>query len=113
MFNIGGAELLVIMLVALLVLGPDKLPEAARKFGNVVTELRRMSSGFRQELQASLDMDTEAEAPSRGRSVSPPPEGATAVPPDPSAAIGGAEGTTAPAGTTPTAPQDGGAVGDG
>jgi sec-independent protein translocase protein TatB len=47
MFNVGASELLVILLVALIVLGPDKLPETARKMGNVVAELRRMASGFR------------------------------------------------------------------
>ena len=55
MFNIGGAEFLVIALVALLVLGPDKLPEAARKVGNVTLELRKMSQGFRTEFKQALD----------------------------------------------------------
>ena len=43
MFNVGVGELLVILLIALIVLGPDKLPDAARKLGNVMGELRRMS----------------------------------------------------------------------
>jgi hypothetical protein len=47
MFNVGASELLVILLVALIVLGPEKLPETARKMGNIVAELRRMASGFR------------------------------------------------------------------
>ncbi|MGE3445483.1 MAG: Sec-independent protein translocase protein TatB [Acidimicrobiia bacterium] len=51
MFNISGMEFLVIALVALLVLGPEKLPEAARKAGRVVSELRRMSSGFQAEMR--------------------------------------------------------------
>jgi sec-independent protein translocase protein TatB len=55
MFNIGGGELIVILLVALIVLGPDKLPEAARKVGNVMGELRRMSNGFQEELRNALD----------------------------------------------------------
>lgn len=104
MFNIGGAELLVIMLIALIVLGPDKLPEAARKFGNVLSELRRMSRGFRQELEGALDVNTEVEARNRGQMVSQPPDGAQAVPPSPSAATdGGAE----PAVPIPTARPDG------
>lgn len=44
MFNVGGMELLVIAVVALVVLGPDKLPGALRQFGTVVGELRRTSS---------------------------------------------------------------------
>lgn len=59
MFNIGGAELLVILLVALLVLGPDKLPQAARQVGHVVGEFQRVAGGFRQEIQAALDTDDD------------------------------------------------------
>jgi Tat protein translocase TatB subunit len=52
--NVGTPELLVIMVVALLVLGPEKLPEVARKVGNVVGELRRMSAGFQAEMRDAL-----------------------------------------------------------
>jgi Tat protein translocase TatB subunit len=52
--NVGTPELLVILVVALLVLGPDKLPEVARKIGNVVGELRRMSAGFQAEMRDAL-----------------------------------------------------------
>lgn len=54
MFNVGTPELLVILLVALLVLGPDKLPGAARQVGRFVGEFRRMSSGFQDELRDAL-----------------------------------------------------------
>jgi sec-independent protein translocase protein TatB len=55
MFNVGTGELLVILLIALIVLGPEKLPETARKIGNVVGELRRMSNGFQNEMRAAMD----------------------------------------------------------
>ena len=51
----AGGELVVILLVALIVLGPDKLPDAIRKVGRVYGELRRMSSGFQAELRDALD----------------------------------------------------------
>ena len=54
MLNVGTPELLVIMVVALLVLGPEKLPEVARKVGNVVGELRRMSAGFQAEMRDAM-----------------------------------------------------------
>jgi sec-independent protein translocase protein TatB len=54
-FNVSGGELVVILLVALIVLGPDKLPEAIRKFGRVYGELRRMSQGFQSEIRDALD----------------------------------------------------------
>lgn len=63
MFNVGGTELLVILLVALIVLGPDKLPETARKIGNVMGQLRRMSSGFQNELRSAMDDATREPAP--------------------------------------------------
>lgn len=55
MLNLGTPELLVILLVALIVLGPAKLPEAARKLGQAMNEFRRMSSGFQTELRDALD----------------------------------------------------------
>jgi len=52
--NLGPMEVLVILVVALLVLGPAKLPEAARSAGRTIGELRRMSSGFQAELRDAL-----------------------------------------------------------
>jgi len=57
MFNVGGGELLVIILVALIVLGPQRLPEAARQVGRVMGDVRRISSGFQQELKDAFDTD--------------------------------------------------------
>jgi len=53
-FNVSGPELLVILLLALVVLGPDKLPEAARKFGRVMAEVRRISNGFQAEMRDAM-----------------------------------------------------------
>jgi len=49
--NLGGMEVLVILLVALIVLGPTKLPPAIRQIGRVVGEFRRIGQGFQQELR--------------------------------------------------------------
>jgi sec-independent protein translocase protein TatB len=62
-FSVGGGEVLVILLVALIVLGPDKLPEAARKIGNVMAEVRRMSSGFQNEMRAAIEDAGRSEPP--------------------------------------------------
>jgi sec-independent protein translocase protein TatB len=56
MFNVGGGEILVILLLALLVLGPDKLPEYARKAGRYMNEFRRMTSGFQEEFRSAMDL---------------------------------------------------------
>ena len=69
MFNVGGGELLVILLIALIVLGPQKLPEAAKQIGGFARELRRMSTSFQNELKHALDEPIEEEARKRGRKV--------------------------------------------
>ena len=55
MGNIGGAEVLVILLVALIVLGPTKLPVAIRQVGRFVGEMRRIGAGFQQELREATE----------------------------------------------------------
>ena len=55
MFNVGGGEILVILLVALIILGPQRLPDAARQVGKAMSELRRMSTGFQNELRSAVD----------------------------------------------------------
>lgn len=57
MLNIGGPELLIILLVALVVLGPERLPGAARQVGRTVNQLRSMAQGFQQELEAAAKPD--------------------------------------------------------
>jgi sec-independent protein translocase protein TatB len=72
MFNIGGGELLVIVLIALIVLGPQRLPDAMRTVGRVVGEVRRISTGFQQELRDAFedsDIADEASAPRRREAV--------------------------------------------
>lgn len=54
MLNLGTGELVVIFIVALVVLGPNKLPEAARQMGRMAAELRRMSSGFQDEMREAM-----------------------------------------------------------
>lgn len=74
MFNVGGPEVLVILLVALIVLGPQQLPKAVRSVGNVMSELRRMSSGFQDEIRSALDVSTETQARHEGAQLAQRPE---------------------------------------
>jgi Tat protein translocase TatB subunit len=55
MFNLGSGELLAILALALVILGPDKLPEAVRTAGRVMRELRRISGGFQGQLRNALE----------------------------------------------------------
>ncbi|MBS1264851.1 MAG: Sec-independent protein translocase protein TatB [Acidimicrobiaceae bacterium] len=67
MGNLGGSEILVIFLVGLVVLGPTRLPEVTRQIGRILREVRRVSTGFQEELRAAVeDPGLELEARARG-----------------------------------------------
>jgi TatA/E family protein of Tat protein translocase len=55
MFGIGAQELAIILVVALLVFGPKRLPELARTLGRGLAEFRRASSDLRHSVQLDLD----------------------------------------------------------
>lgn len=71
MFSVGMPELLVILIVALLVLGPKRLPEIARSLGKGMAEFRRASTEFQRTLSASLEEPPPAAPP---RQPAMPPE---------------------------------------
>ena len=54
MGSIGAPEILVILVVALLVLGPNRLPEAARQVGRAMAEMKRISAGFQAEMRDAI-----------------------------------------------------------
>jgi sec-independent protein translocase protein TatB len=54
-FNFSGSEIVFLLLLALIVLGPEKLPDAVRKFGKTYAEFKKVTTGFQTELKAALD----------------------------------------------------------
>ena len=54
MFGINGPEFLVLALVALLVVGPERLPKYASQLARLVREGRRMATGAREQVRAEL-----------------------------------------------------------
>jgi len=77
--TIGTQELILVGLVALIVFGPRRLPQMARKFGKMMTELRKVSNDFKAtwEREASMVEDAfkmEDERPD------PKPVGSSTVP---------------------------------
>ena len=60
--NLGAGEVMVILLVALLVLGPTRLPEAARQVGKAMRTIRQVSTGFQDEMRHAIEDSVEADA---------------------------------------------------
>ena len=59
MFGIGLPELIVIMVVALIVVGPSKLPELAKSLGKVFNEFRRMADEVKETLEEEVLKEEE------------------------------------------------------
>ncbi len=54
MFDIGFSELLLVGIIALIVLGPERLPKAARAVGMFFGKIRRMLSNIQQEMEQEI-----------------------------------------------------------
>lgn len=54
MFDIGMQELIVVFIVALIVLGPRKLPELGRTLGKGIAELKRAMDGVKEQMDAEI-----------------------------------------------------------
>lgn len=100
MFNVGGPELLVIILVALVVLGPQQLPKAMRTFGSVMSEVRKVSDSFQAEMRSAMDSVVDTSATEKPHSA----KMATPAEPEPDR---GAEGDSDDAKTEVVARNDG------
>jgi sec-independent protein translocase protein TatB len=78
MFDIGFSEILVIFILALLVLGPERLPRVVREVGRWVGRARAMARQFQEQLEEEVDVDRN---PPSWRSPGPPtPEHAEPTP---------------------------------
>ena len=64
MGNLGGGEILVILLLGLLILGPERLPGALRQGGKVLRQVRKVTVGFQEELRSAVE-DPIVEAKAR------------------------------------------------
>jgi sec-independent protein translocase protein TatC len=89
MFGLGTWELALILVAALIFIGPNKLPDLARNLGKGMREMRRAMAGFEREVQeasrledpkpadaAAAKASDVATAASAGQPGAPPPEGA-------------------------------------
>jgi Tat protein translocase TatB subunit len=108
--TLGGPELLLILVIALIVFGPRKLPEIGKSIGKMMVEFRRASNDFKRTIEDEVEADkmrqsldaprsepSALEASSSQYSSEPPPSEAVAT--DPAGAA--PEAAPAPEGTVP------------
>lgn len=90
--TLGGPELLLILVIALIVFGPRKLPEMGRSLGKMMLEFRRASNEFKRTVEDEVDAEQARE---RAAGVAAAPPAAAVAPAGPPA------GPDAPPAETP------------
>lgn len=55
--TIGGPELFLILVIALIVFGPQKLPEIGRSLGRMILEFKKATTEFQQTVEREIDAD--------------------------------------------------------
>ncbi|OGL65565.1 MAG: twin arginine-targeting protein translocase TatB [Candidatus Tectomicrobia bacterium RIFCSPLOWO2_02_FULL_70_19] len=76
--SIGFPELVVIFVVALLVIGPQRLPEVARSLGRTLRELKRVTSDLQNSFDLEDEFETEIKAgPSTEENIADKPKAET------------------------------------
>ncbi len=102
--QLGPAEILVVVVVALLVFGPKRLPEVGRQVGRGLRELRKVQETVRAELNEIIHAD-EPSSVSNARPISPPSPYRTSGTPSPSSGVAANAIGAADAVGTPTRPR--------
>ena len=75
MFEVGFSELLLISVIALIVLGPERLPKLVGQVGRWVGKARSMARQFREQLESEVNLDELTKTPKSTSSPSYPPPG--------------------------------------
>jgi sec-independent protein translocase protein TatA len=63
LFDVGGTEVLLIMLVTLLLFGSKRMPDLARGLGKSIREFKKATSGLEEELKRAIELPPEPSHP--------------------------------------------------
>jgi TatA/E family protein of Tat protein translocase len=107
--TLGGPELLLILVIALIIFGPRKLPEIGKSLGKMMVEFRRASNDFKRTIEEEVEADKMRSALEPPRPEPPafsapepaPPAGTVAQGDAPVEASSEAAAPSSPAGTAP------------
>lgn len=62
--NIGPWELVLVLVIALIIFGPGKLPEVAKSVGKGINEFKKASNDVKQQVQEAVNLDDDEKKPS-------------------------------------------------
>lgn len=104
--TLGGPELFLIFVVALIVFGPRKLPEIGKSLGKMMAEFRRASTEFRSTIENEVEAEKIREAmriepPKVEPAPAPPSAAGEAAPPSGAAEAPATEETRSPEASPP------------
>ena len=80
MFDVGFQEIVLVSIIGLLVLGPQRLPKVAAEIGKWVGRARRTATQLRRQLEREIEL-SELETPPRPPQAAPPPPAPATTPP--------------------------------
>jgi|SRR5437016_5955531 len=70
--SIGMPELIIILVIALIIFGPRKLPELGRSLGRSINEFKKASNELRSTLEEEIRVDEQREKATAAASATPP-----------------------------------------
>jgi len=71
MSGVGSSELIILILIGLIVLGPRRLPQIANQLGSWIGQARRMTRSMRRQLEDELNFDDDFNIPNDDDNYSP------------------------------------------
>ena len=81
--SIGMPELIIILVIALIIFGPRKLPELGRSLGRSINEFKKASNELRSTLEEEITAEDQKERARAAAAAAPIPPAATPSPVDP------------------------------